>query len=580
MAGRIPQGFINDLLTRIDIVDVIEPRVALKKAGKDYKACCPFHDEKTPSFTVSQQKQFFHCFGCGMSGTALAFLMEFERLEFVPAVEALAALAGVEVPRENSGGPAPQDNRLYDVMERAQRFFAGGLKAHVDAQEYLKNRGVSGITARDFGVGYAPSGWNAMTSALADVPQAILLELGLLSRNDQGRVYDKFRERIIFPIRDVRGRVVGFGGRIHKADDGGPKYLNSPETPIFHKGQELYGLYEARRAVRKLEQLIVVEGYLDVVSMAQAGIPTCVAALGTAISTEQMRKLFRYVDDVVCCFDGDRAGRQAAWRALEASLPILTEGKRLRFVFLPDGEDPDSFVRKQGKAAFLEQIKGAIPVIDYLFSTLRQGLNLNSLDDRARLASLAAPHIEKVQTGILKQMMVAELQGLTGSRMPNAQTEAPAVKVTAFAPSSAMKRLEERLLTLLLRRPQIARGLQLPDSFDPTDSIAVMVEFVLRQPDALGDELLALWMGDPLYERMLQLASRPLMVDDDTALRSEFCEGIQLLAASRAREGRKRMLGDMRQDPTLEALRRLQESRRPPKPEQPERPEQPEHPES
>ena len=427
MAGRIPQGFINDLIARIDIVDVIGSRVPLKKAGKDYKACCPFHDEKTPSFNVSQQKQFFHCFGCGISGSVLSFLMEYDRLEFVPAVEALAALAGVEVPREHLSGPAPADSRLYDVMERAARFFSGELKLHADAVAYLKGRGVSGITARDLGLGYAPAGWPPVVPALADVRVAPLLELGLLSRNENGRVYDKFRERIMFPIRDVRGRVVGFGGRVHKAEDG-PKYLNSPETPIFHKGQELYGLYEARKAVRKLDRLIVVEGYLDVVSMSQAGLPMCVAALGTALSTDQMRKLFRYVDDVVCCFDGDRAGRQAAWRALEATLPILIEGKRMQFVFLPEGEDPDSFVRKHGKEAFLRQIDGATPVIEYLFATLSQGLNLNSLDDRARLASLAAPHIEQVQPGILRQMMVAHLQSL---RYRQYMAEAPAV-VKAF----------------------------------------------------------------------------------------------------------------------------------------------------
>lgn len=566
MAGRIPQSFINDLISRVDIVDVISQRVPLKKAGKDYKACCPFHDEKTPSFNVSQSKQFFHCFGCGISGTALTFLMEYDRLEFVPAVEALAAQVGVEVPRDQAAGPPLPDARLYDVMERAQRFYAAGLRQHPEAIAYLKSRGVSGITARDFGMGYAPGGWNATTSALADVPETMLLELGLLSRNDQGRVYDKFRERIMFPIRDVRGRVVGFGGRVHKADDDGPKYLNSPETPIFHKGQELYGLYEARRAVRKLERLIVVEGYLDVVSMAQAGIPVCVAALGTAISTEQMRKLFRYVDDVVCCFDGDRAGRQAAWRALEASLPILSEGKRLRFVFLPEGEDPDSFVRKHGKEAFHAQLDGAIPVIDYLFSTLSRGLNLNSLDERARLASLAAPHIEQVQPGILRQMMVSHLQGLTGSQLPKV-TVTPAgqpARMRSTEQSSALQRLEQRLYTLLLRVPQVAVGAALPEQLDATDPLAVMVGYVRQHPDATGDELLALWMGEPLYDRLLELASRALMVDDDAALAGEFCEGIQRVAEMRERASRKRILGDLRQDPTLDALRRLQLARKMP----------------
>jgi len=562
MAGRIPQSFINELLARIDIVDVIDPRVSLKKAGKDYKACCPFHDEKTPSFTVSQQKQFFHCFGCGMSGTALKFLMEYERLEFVPAVEALAAIAGLEVPRENSVAPPAADGRLYDFMERAQRFFASQLKSHPAAIDYLKNRGVSGITARDFGMGYAPPGWNTVAAALNDAPEATLLELGLLSRNEQGRVYDKFRERIMFPIRDVRGRVVGFGGRVHKAEDG-PKYLNSPETPIFHKGQELYGLYEARRAIRKLERLIVVEGYLDVVSMAQAGIANCVAALGTAISTDQMRKLFRYVDEVTCCFDGDRAGRQAAWRALEATLPILTEGKRLRFTFLPDGEDPDSYVQKFGKQRFLEQLDGAIPVVDHLFATLSQGLNLNSLDDRARLASLATPHIEAVQPGILRQMMVAHLQGLTGSRLPSAAVPVRSAQPRVNERSSASKRLEERVYNLLLRKPHVASGVELPPVFEPSNPLAVMVGYVASHPDATGDELLALWMGEDLYDRFLELSSRSLLVDDDVALKAEFIESIQQLADSRQRESRRLMLQEIRQEPSLDALRRLQEAREP-----------------
>jgi DNA primase len=565
MTGRIPQSFINDLLARIDIVDVIEPRVSLKKAGKDYKACCPFHDEKTPSFTVSQQKQFFHCFGCGVSGTALKFLMEYERLDFVPAVESLAALAGLEVPRESGTFAPAQDNRLYDVMERVQRFFAAQLKNHPDAIEYLKGRGVSGITARDFGMGYAPPGWNVISTAFADVPEATLLELGVLSRNEQGRVYDKFRERIMFPIRDVRGRVVGFGGRVHKAEDG-PKYLNSPETPIFHKGRELYGLYEARKAVRKLVRLIVVEGYLDVVSMAQAGIANCVAALGTAISTEQMRKLFRYVDEVTCCFDGDRAGRQAAWRALEASLPILTEGKRLRFTFLPETEDPDSYVRKYGKQQFLDQLDGAVSVVDHLFATLSQGLNLKSLDDRARLASLAAPHIEAVQPGILRQMMVAHLQGLTGSRLPAAGVPAKAARASAAERLSASKRLEERLYSLVLHKPHIALDVQLPAVIPPDSPLAVMVGYVSSHPDAMSDELLALWMGDALYERLLELSSRPLAVDDDVALKAEFIESIQRLADNRQRESRKLMLQEIRQEPTLDALRRLQEARSPESP--------------
>lgn len=565
MAGRIPQSFINDLIARVDIVDLIDRRVRLKKAGKDYKACCPFHEEKTPSFTVSQQKQMFHCFGCGISGSALSFLMEYDRLEFVSAVEALAAVVGVEVPRENAGTvPERSDGHLYAVMDKADRFFRSSLKDHPVAIDYLKSRGVAGITARDFCIGFAPAGWNSIAAALSDVPESQLLELGLLTRNDNGRVYDKFRERIMFPIRDTRGRVVGFGGRVIDAVDG-PKYLNSPETPIFHKGQELYGLYEARKSVRKLERLIVVEGYLDVVSMAQAGIPYCVAALGTAISTEQMRKLFRSVDEVVCCFDGDRAGRQAAWRALEASLPVISDGKRLQFVFLPDTEDPDSFVRKHGKEAFLLQLQGATPVVEYLFSTLAQGLNLSSIDDRARLAGLAMPHIEKVQEGILKQMMLEHLASLTGTRtaVPVSASRPAPERVSSRRP--AQSRLEERLLAILLRYPQVALTLTSEDELvqNGSEPILGILRYARANPEAMTDELLATRAGEADYETLIRLASRPLVVENDERLiATEFREGLKRLTELGRRGERRAILASMQSDPNREHLSELVKSRR------------------
>ncbi len=565
MAGLIPQSFINDLIARVDIVDLIDRRVRLKKAGKDYKACCPFHEEKTPSFTVSQQKQMFHCFGCGISGSVLSFLMEYDRLEFVPAVEALAAIVGVEVQRENAGSaPERSDGHLYAVMDKADQFFRSALKDHSVAIDYLKARGVAGITARDFCIGFAPPGWNSIAAALPEVPETQLLELGLLTRNDNGRVYDKFRERIMFPIRDTRGRVVGFGGRIIGAVDG-PKYLNSPETPIFHKGQELYGLYEARKSVRKLERLIVVEGYLDVVSMAQAGIPYCVAALGTAISTEQMRKLFRSVDEVVCCFDGDRAGRQAAWRALEASLPVISDGKRLQFVFLPDTEDPDSFVRKHGKEAFLQQLQGATPVVEYLFSTLAQGLNLVSIDDRAKLAGLAMPHIEKVQEGILRQMMLDHLVRLTGTHAGVSVLPSRPVPERVGARRPSQSRLEERLLAILLRYPQVA--LRIVDDDVPTevgsDALPVMLRYARANPDAMTDELLAMRAGQADYDNLIRLASKPLVVENDERLiATEFREGLKRLTELGRRGERRAILVSMQADPNREYLSALVKSRR------------------
>ena len=319
MAGRIPQSFINDLLARTDIVDVIDARVQLKKAGKNYQARCPFHDEKTPSFSVSPDKQFYHCFGCGVSGTALTFLLEHDRLEFVEAVETLARLAGMEVPREGGASRPERDNSaLFAVLAKAEQVYRGALKSSGEAVSYLQARGLTGVVARDFGIGFAPDEWQTLRDSLgedATVTEALLLEAGLLIRHENGRTYDRFRGRIMFPIRDTRGRVIGFGGRVLGNQDG-PKYLNSPETPIFHKGRELYGLYEARQALRRIDRLIVVEGYMDVVALAQSGVANAVATLGTATTAEHFQKLYRYAAEVVCCFDGDRAGRQAAWRAL------------------------------------------------------------------------------------------------------------------------------------------------------------------------------------------------------------------------------------------------------------------------
>ncbi|MEM1231587.1 MAG: DNA primase, partial [Pseudomonadota bacterium] len=356
--ARIPQSFINDLLDRVDIVEVIDARVKLKKAGRDYQARCPFHNEKTPSFTVSPTKQFYHCFGCGESGTALTFLMEHDRMEFVEAVETLASLVGLEVPREATARSDPKERSLYDLLKEASLLYQAELRQSPVAIDYLKGRGLTGIVARDFGVGYAPDAWDRTLTAFRGRSEE-LLKAGLITRNDRGRSYDRFRNRIMFPIRDTRGRTIGFGGRVLSAEDS-PKYLNSPETPLFQKSRELYGLYEARRALRKLTRFVVVEGYMDVVALAQHGVPYAVATLGTATNEMHFQKLFRYAPEVICCFDGDRAGRQAARKALESALPTLEDGRQLKFVFMPDGEDPDSLIRTQGQAAFEQRLDGAV----------------------------------------------------------------------------------------------------------------------------------------------------------------------------------------------------------------------------
>jgi len=414
VAGRIPQDFIDDLIQRADIVEIISARVQLKKAGREYKAPCPFHNEKTPSFTVSPQKGFYHCFGCGAHGTALGFLMEFDRLEFPEAVEELAQSLGLQVPRDETVEKRTPVAPVYDVLTRAGDIYRRALKEYQPAIEYLKNRGLSGETVADFGIGYAPGGWDYLLRHFDDRDdiRRNLKSAGLIAERDNGGYYDRFRERIIFPIRDGRGRVVGFGGRI--IGDGEPKYLNSPETPAFHKGRELYGLFEARRAHRKLHRVLVVEGYMDVVSLAQQGITNAVATLGTATTPEHLRRLFRATQEVAFCFDGDRAGRDAAWRALQTSLPEMRDGRQVRFLFLPEGEDPDSLVRSEGAQAFSRRLEQTMPLSDYLFSELAGQADTTSMDGRARLAELARPLIALLPTGVYRELLTDRLASEVG----------------------------------------------------------------------------------------------------------------------------------------------------------------------
>jgi DNA primase len=418
MAGRIPREFINDLLARTDIVEVIDARVPLKKAGKDYKACCPFHEEKTPSFTVSPDKQFYHCFGCGAHGTAIGFLMEYDRMEFLEAVEELAARAGLQVPRESGFLPQKDSGAadLLPILEEAARFYRAQLRSHPSAPqaiEYLKGRGVSGEVAREFGVGYAPEGWDNLTRALGtdEAARERLVAAGLAVKKEGGGYYDRFRNRIVFPIHDHRGRIVGFGGRVLVKEE--PKYLNSPETALFHKGRELYGLFRARDAIKRDNRVLVVEGYMDVVALAQHGINNAVATLGTAATPEHLKQLFRHAPEVVFCFDGDRAGREAAWRALDVVLPLLYEGRQASFLFLPEGEDPDTLVRKEGREAFLARLHHAKPLPDLLFDTLAQQVDLGRLDGRARLVELARPYLSKIPPGALRELMLGRLQDLS-----------------------------------------------------------------------------------------------------------------------------------------------------------------------
>ncbi|MDW5378903.1 DNA primase [Halomonas sp. HP20-15] len=422
MAGQIPQRFIDDLLARVDVVEVVGERVTLKKAGRNYAGLCPFHQEKSPSFTVSQDKQFYHCFGCGAHGNALRFLMEYDNLRFPEAVEQLAARQGLEVPREGADDPhakAREKKRQEGVnlLELSASFFRERLAMNEGraARGYLDNRGLSPEVVRDFAIGYAPDNWEALKRHLSErgISEAVQVEYGLLvSREDSGRSYDRFRDRVMFPIRDWKGRTIGFGGRV--LGDAKPKYLNSPETPVFHKGRELYGLFEARQANRQLERLVIVEGYMDVVALAQFGIRNAVATLGTSTSEEHLQRLFRLVGEVVFCFDGDNAGRQAARRALDNVLPQMIDGRQARFLFLPEGEDPDSLVRSEGAEAFNDRITCASPLSEFLFEQAAEGRDLQRIEDRERFASGVLKALRRLPEGVLKSLLLSELATRTG----------------------------------------------------------------------------------------------------------------------------------------------------------------------
>lgn len=424
----IPRQFIDDLLARADIVELIDSRVPLKKAGKNYQACCPFHTEKSPSFSVSQDKQFYHCFGCGEHGNAISFLMEFDRLEFPDAIEELASHYNMKVPREeNNQSPAQQKQQQqaylqkqddFELMEQVCRFYQQQLKVASDkttAINYLKGRGLSGEVVKRFGIGYISDAWDGMMKTFGLNKQVIqqLVDLGMAIQGDKNTPYDRFRGRIQFPIRDKRGRVIGFGGRV--LADGTPKYLNSPETRIYHKGQELYGLYEAKQANKQLTRLVVVEGYMDVVALAQHGVDYAVASLGTATTPEQLQTLFRTVKEVICCYDGDRAGRDAAWRAMDNALPLIQDGYALKFVFLPDGEDPDSLIREQGQQAFETILDNATPLSQFLFEHLLGKIDITTAEGKGAAISEFKPYLEKLPESHIKDAIVTKLANIFGS---------------------------------------------------------------------------------------------------------------------------------------------------------------------
>jgi DNA primase len=499
MAGRIPQGFIDELLIRADIVEVIDARVPLTKGGKDFKARCPFHDEKTPSFTVSPDKQFYHCFGCQANGNAIGFLMEYEHMSFPEAVEELANHVGIPVPKEVvAGGRQFEDQQdLLDILQEAATHYQRQLRDHPQAQaavDYLKGRGLSGEVAARFDFGFAPDGWDNLLRGLGtdDVRRKHLQRAGLLVAKDGGGYYDRFRNRIMFPIHDHRGRIVGFGGRV--IGEGEPKYLNSPETPLFHKGREMYGLFLGRDAIRREQRVFVVEGYMDVVALAQHGVDFAVATLGTATTRDHLDRLFRFTSDVVFCFDGDRAGLQAAWRALEIALPTLDEGRQASFLFLPEGEDPDSVIRREGAEAFLARQVESLP--DYFFRNLHDRADVRRLDGRARMVELASPLLSKIPEGPFRQMMrdrLAEISGLEPQKLPRlglATTNKVSPK-SANRPRAELKKppsLVRTAVALLLRDPSLAKQVKDPEAIvrldlPGTTLLAAMLDILKIDPE-------------------------------------------------------------------------------------------------
>ncbi|MED5504342.1 MAG: DNA primase [Pseudomonadota bacterium] len=535
MAGHIPRSFIDDLLARLDIVDIIDARVKLKKKGKNYGACCPFHNEKTPSFSVSQEKQFYHCFGCGVHGNAIDFIMEFERLEFVEAIEELASYLGLDVPREQRSGGGGQFNsgpqasssekrNLYDLMGSIAQFYRNQLKqpASKVAIEYLKDRGLSGEIVQKFGIGYVADEWDLVRKNFGQNKdnQDMLVTGGMLIENDKGNRYDRFRGRIMFPIRDRRGRVIGFGGRV--LGDGTPKYLNSPETPIFHKGKELYGLYEVLQAYREPPRVLVVEGYMDVVALAQYGVDYSVASLGTSTTGDHIQMLFRQTNTVVCCYDGDRAGKEAALRALENALQYLKTGNTLKFLFLPDGEDPDSYVRKYGKQAFEQQIEQATPLSSYLFDNLIElhQINLGNNEGKSALRAYASALIDKIPDPYFQELLEKLLDERTGFdnrlRQPRKKTSE-----TRPQPHKEIKRTPMReVIALLIQNPSYAQ--MVPDLSSVRElsipGLSLFVDVLDKcqaHPHINTGQLLEHWRNSQNETLLSRLASWDIPLDED-----------------------------------------------------------------
>jgi len=535
MAGRIPRDFIDDLLNRVDIVEVIDSRVPLKKKGREYWACCPFHGEKSPSFSVSPGKQFYHCFGCQQSGNAVGFLMDYDHMEFIEAIESLAQSIGLEVPYEQGSAPARPAaglDAMYQAMEQSSQYFEAQLKQTPEAIEYLKNRGISGQTAKTFAIGYAPPGWNNLSG-----DEKLLVDTGMLVRKEAGKQYDRFRHRLMFPIRDRRGRTIAFGGRVINPEDN-PKYLNSPESPLFHKSDEIYGLYELKKAVTNIDRIYITEGYMDVVALAEHGVVTSVATLGTAINNRQIESLFRVCKNLVFCFDGDTAGKKAAWRSLEQCLASLKEGRIARFLFLPEGQDPDSFINQFGEEAFNQQVEQASTLTEYLFETLFAECNIRTLEGRAQFLDRLRPYFTQIPLQSLKDQILAEVEQRLGQQIDGRMLrllgeDQPRQQLRSKQPEQHWT--PTRLaINLLLTKPALALVTgthdELAESNIPgVDLLLKILDRIHDEPEITTQNLLDRFKDDPHQAHLYKLAAMQPPIENDESLDLMFADCLQSL---------------------------------------------------
>ena len=548
MAGKIPRPFIDDLLVRVDIVDLIDSYVPLKKAGSSYVARCPFHTEKTPSFAVTRNKQLYHCFGCGVGGNAIGFLMDYSHLNFVEAVEDLADFIGVQVPRESNNAPTKKNNisEIFQVLEQVAGFYIQQLRENKSAKpavDYLKARGLTGEVAREFQVGFAPDSWDAL---LKRFKTQQLIDAGMAISKEGGSVYDRFRGRVVFPIRDRRGRVLGFGGRV--LDDSLPKYLNSPETAVFHKGREVYGLYELLARNSKPERIIVVEGYMDVIALAQFGVAYAVATLGTATSKEHLELLFRFTSEIVFCFDGDKAGREASWRAVLSAFPSLRDGRQVKIMQMPMGSDPDTFIRDRGLQEFERSVMSAQVLSEYFFERLSQGLNLDGMEGRASLVSKAKTYLQTLPNGVFQELMLDKLKTLSRIDKLDFSEKPTTLKHLGHKQQQEDTKLSpvRLVITLLLQNPSLIEVFEQKEihwqalEFPGVDLLKKIVEIIEQHPDINLPSLIEYFRGQD-EEKYINIMMNHDFFISGNEVKEEFSGAIDRLID----QGRERRLDEL-----------------------------------